>query len=99
AADMDLRPGETRLIGPDRIDDPFLMSTHTLPLSYLVQAIGEFVPDVQLLGIQPRVVAFGYPMSPEVKQAVERVHASLKQGSPAWEALEQSKINTDWKST
>ncbi|MGE5249592.1 MAG: hydrogenase maturation peptidase HycI [Bacteroidota bacterium] len=99
AADMDLAPGEIRLIGPDRIDDPFLMSTHTLPLSYLVQAIREFVPDVQLLGIQPGVVGFGYPVSREVKRAVEQIHRCLKHDAPDWRPLEPSMINMDWKST
>ena len=56
----------------------FLMTTHTLPLTYLMEALGEFVPSVELIGIQPEVVAFGYPVSPQVKQAVERVYAWLE---------------------
>jgi hydrogenase 3 maturation protease len=87
AADMDLAPGEVRLIGTDRLEDPFLMTTHTLPLSYLVQALREFVPRVDLVGIQPRVVAFGYPMSVEVRQAVERLHAGLQQDETGWDCL------------
>lgn len=87
AADMDLAPGEIRLIGTDRIEDPFLMTTHTLPLSYLVQSLREFVPKVDLVGIQPQVVAFGYPVSAEVRQAVGRVYESLKQDELAWDCL------------
>jgi hypothetical protein len=44
---------------------------------------------VDLLGIQPRVVAFVYPVSPEVQQAVAGVYAALEQGQAAWEALAQ----------
>jgi hydrogenase 3 maturation protease len=87
AADMDLAPGEIRLIGPDRIDDPFILTTHTLPLSYLMQSLMEFVPRVELLGIQPRLVAFGFPVSREVRQAVERVYADLQLDEPGWQAL------------
>jgi hydrogenase 3 maturation protease len=87
AADMDLEPGEVRLISAERLEDPFLMTTHTLPLSYLVESLKEFVPRVALLGIQPRLVSFGYPPSAEVKAAVARVYESLKQGSPAWDDL------------
>ena len=87
AADMDLAPGEIRLIGTDKLEDPFLMTTHTLPLSYLVQALREFVPQVDLVGIQPRVVAFGYPISIEVRQAVERLYAGLKQDDAGWDCL------------
>lgn len=87
AADMDLPPGEIRLIDDDKLDDPFLMTTHTLPLSYLIQSLRESTPRVDLLGIQPQVVAFGFPVSPEVKQAVNQVHERLQQAEPAWEVL------------
>lgn len=87
ASDMDLTPGEIRLIAADELGDPFLMSTHTLSLSYLIQSLRESTPKVELLGIQPRVVAFGYPVSPEVKQAVEFIHENLKQAEPVWNPL------------
>jgi hydrogenase 3 maturation protease len=87
AADMDLAPGEIRLIGSDKIEDPLFMTTHTLPLSYLMQALREFVPQVEMIGIQPRVVAFGYPVSIEVQQAVGQVYANLQQDQFAWESL------------
>ena len=87
AADMDLEAGEIRFIGPERIEDPFLMSTHTLPLSYLVQALREFVPRVELLGIQPDIVSFGYPLSPSVKEAVGQVYEGLKQDDLTWDRL------------
>jgi len=87
AADMDLAPGEIRLIGDERIEDPFLMTTHSLPLSYLMQALREFVPKVDLLGIQPDVVAFGYPVSASVKLAVDRVYECLEQTECTWECL------------
>jgi hydrogenase 3 maturation protease len=90
AADMDLAPGEIRLIAADRLEDPFLMSTHTLPLSYLAQALREFVPRVDLLGIQPRVVAFGYPVSAEVLAAVAAVAAGLAHEAWPWAALAAS---------
>ncbi len=88
AADMDLEPGEVRFVDTTRLDDPFLMTTHTLPLSYLVESLKEFVPKVSLLGIQPRLVSFGYPPSTEVKEAVERVYQSLAQDRLEWEELQ-----------
>jgi len=87
AADMDLVPGEIRVIGADRLEDPFLMTTHTLPLSYLVQSLREFVPQVDLVGIQPQVVAFGYPVSVEMTRAVEQVYEGLKQTELVWDCL------------
>jgi hydrogenase 3 maturation protease len=95
AADMDLPPGEVRLISAERLADPFLMTTHTLPLSYLVAALREFVPQVDLLGIQPALVAFGCPVSPSVRQAVEAVYAGLQRGDWAWPLLAGADRETD----
>jgi hydrogenase 3 maturation protease len=97
AADMDLPPGEIRRIGTDRLEDPFLMTTHTLPLSYLVQSLREFVPKVDLVGIQPQTVAFGYPLSAEVKRAVRRLYEDLRQDETAWECLESAPQALDWE--
>jgi hydrogenase 3 maturation protease len=83
AADMDLAPGEIQMIDESKLAEtgiPFLMTTHTLPLTFLMEAIREFVPRVALLGIQPEVVAFGYPVSASTKQAVERVYHWLEKG-------------------
>lgn len=88
AADMDLPAGMIRKIQDDYLDDPFLLTTHTLPLTYLIQSLREFVPRVELLGIQPEVVAFGYPVSAAVKQAVVQVYEDLKAEKLDWERLE-----------
>jgi hydrogenase 3 maturation protease len=88
AADMDLPAGMIRKIQDDYLDDPFLLTTHTLPLTYLIQSLREFVPRVELLGIQPEVVAFGYPVSPAVKQAVLQLYEGLKEEKLDWENLE-----------
>jgi hydrogenase 3 maturation protease len=87
AADMDLAPGEIRLIPAEKLDDPFLVTTHTLPLSYLIQSLRETIVRVDLLGIQPKVVAFGFPVSPEVRLAVGTVYENLKRDNPIWEVL------------
>jgi hydrogenase 3 maturation protease len=86
-ADMDLPPGEIRLLDDSKLEDPFLMTTHTLPLTYFIASIREVVPRVDLLGIQPQVVAFGFPISAPVRHAVERVYECLKQDEWTWERL------------
>lgn len=84
AADMDLEPGAIRRINAKKLDDPFLMTTHTLPLTFLVESLREFVPQVELLGIQPNVIAFGFPMSEEVRSAVGQIYADLKNNVMNW---------------
>ncbi len=77
SAEMDLPAGTVRLIDEAEIGSLFLMTTHSLPLNYLMESIGEFVPRVEMIGIQPHTVAFCCPVSPEVMEAVERIYRWL----------------------
>jgi hydrogenase 3 maturation protease len=61
------------------------MTTHALPLTFLIESLQEFIPQVELLGIQPSTVAFGYPISDEVHNAVEQVSVNLKNGLADWD--------------
>jgi hydrogenase 3 maturation protease len=88
AADMDLPAGSVRRIPAGRLDDPFLLTTHALPLTFLIEALGEFIPRVELLGVQPETVAFGYPMSTAVRQAVEGIYHDLEIAREDWPMLE-----------
>ncbi len=89
AAEMELPGGAIRRISPGRIGSLFLLTTHSLPISYLLESIQEFVPDVDFLGIQPDTVAFGYPISPQVKQAVEQIYGWLTSGKDIRDAVDQ----------
>ena len=60
ATDMGLNPGEIRLIDPDDIAGMFMMTTHNMPLNYLVDQIKDDVGEVLFLGIQPDIVGFYY---------------------------------------
>jgi len=87
AADMGLEPGEIRLLSHDDIVNQFFMTTHDLPLTFLMEALQEITPQVYMIGIQPKVVAFAYPMSAEVARAVETVYERLTQPRP-WEGVD-----------
>lgn len=87
AAEMGLEPGSIRLIPPSTIKDQLLFSTHTLPLTYMIMALKEFVPKVYLLGIQPRDVVFGLPVHLIVKHAILTVYEKLQTGSLDFETL------------
>jgi len=90
AADMDLPPGSIRCIQDDELENPFLLTTHTLPLTFLIEALREFVPQVDLIGIQPETVAFGFPISLSVTQSIERMYNDLKCGEERWAVLEMA---------
>jgi hydrogenase 3 maturation protease len=93
ATEMDLAPGEVRLIDEGMIAEQFIITTHDMPLSFLMAALRESVPEVHLLGIQPSLVAFGYPVSAAVRQAVADIHARLQSGASidAWPGLDASR--------
>lgn len=77
ATDMLLPPGEIRVIDPDDIADMLLMTTHNMPLNYLIDQLKEDVGEVVFLGIQPDIVGFCYPMTEPIKNAVEEVYQRL----------------------
>jgi hydrogenase 3 maturation protease len=90
ATEMELAPGEVRLVDDRFIAEQFIFTTHDLPLSFLIAALRESVGQVYLLGIQPALVAFGYPVSAAVEQAVANIHERLQRGEPieTWPYLE-----------
>jgi len=78
ATDMGLNPGEIRVVNPDDIAEMFMMTTHNMPLNYLIDQLKEDVGEVIFLGIQPDIVGFYYPMTPPVKAAVETIYQRLE---------------------
>jgi hydrogenase 3 maturation protease len=81
AAEMGLKPGEIRLVDESIVAGHCFMTTHTLPLTFLIEALRNFASDVRLLAIQPSLVAFGFPVSPEVGGAVALIHQRLTEGA------------------
>ncbi len=90
ATDMGLNPGEIRIIDPDDIAEMFMMTTHNMPLNYLVDQLKEDVGEVIFVGIQPDIVGFYYPMTQPIKDAVNIVYQRLEgwQGNGGFAALE-----------
>ena len=80
AADMALAPGEMCLIDEASIAELFIVTTHNLPLSFLMERLRETIPEVLFLGIQPDIVAFSFPMTDKVRNAVTLLHAALLAG-------------------
>ncbi|KMV31488.1 hydrogenase maturation peptidase HycI [Photobacterium swingsii] len=81
AAEIGEKAGEIRIIEPDQIAEMFIMSTHCLPLNFLIEELETFVPEVTFVGIQPAIVAFSFPMTDMVRDAVTTVYQSL----PTWQ--------------
>ncbi|GAW91106.1 hydrogenase maturation peptidase HycI [Calderihabitans maritimus] len=91
AAEMGLEPGSIRLLSEKDIARQFIVTTHNLPLSIFIGALKEITPAVYFIGIQPRTVAFGFPLSAEVERAVEIIYKKLQAGSLDFPALEDNR--------
>lgn len=84
AADMDLTPGSIRKLPIEKLEDPFFYTTHTLPLTFLIESLQEFVPQVEFIGIQPNIIAFGYPISKPVIESVYALHKNMVDNPETW---------------
>lgn len=70
AAKMGLKPGEYRIIPPEKIDN-FALSTHNIPLSIIIRYLGEH--RCKLIGIEPKSIEFGNRLSRVVKKSAEEI--------------------------
>ncbi len=78
AAQMNLAPGEIRLIDLNAIDG-FGASTHTTPLTLFAQYVCAALGcEALLVGIQPGNSALDAPLTPEVKRAVRTLRRALQ---------------------
>lgn len=80
AAQMGLEPGEVRLLERDNVVSDYMVTTHSMPLSYLIDEIAEYCGEMIFIGIQPAQLEFFAPLTPEVLTAVEGVYAAVEAG-------------------
>lgn len=72
AADMGLSPGSCRIIPPEEIKVMHI-STHNMPLSFLISYISEFCRNIVLIGIQPDKMELGTILSRAVRRSGSQV--------------------------
>ena len=58
-----------------------LFTTHSLPISFLLKELKSRRGSVVFLGIQPAQLEFMSPLTPAVREAVEKIYGMLKAGS------------------
>lgn len=80
AAAMGLEPGAVRRLSAQDVAVQSLITTHTLPITYLLGELEQMCGEVTFLGIQPGGTEFFDPVHPRVLAAVESVYAALAEG-------------------
>ena len=77
AAQLDLEPGEARLIPTEKITG-IALSTHTMPLSLTAEILRTDIgAKVVLLGIKPERTEFGEGLSPRLQKALEEIATAI----------------------
>ena len=80
AADMGIEAGEIRILDERDVYSDFLITTHSLPLTYLLQELKASCKEVLFLGIQPSHTEFMGALHPNVLKAVENIYNCLDAG-------------------
>lgn len=75
--EMNLKPGEFRIITPDNIYKMHL-TTHSIPLSFLISYLKNFSPKIIFIGIQPKIIDYSTSISPEILKSSEEIKIILK---------------------
>ena len=78
AVEMDLKSGEFRIISPDRINALHL-TTHSMPLSFLISYLKEYAQELIFIGIQPEVINYSNSVSPNILKSSEKITKILKE--------------------
>ena len=77
AADMGKAPGTVELLSPQETRG-ISFSTHQLPLQLMIKFLGETLQfETFFVGLQPKNLAFGAPVSDEVQASIGEVTDAL----------------------
>ncbi|MDG2947926.1 hydrogenase maturation peptidase HycI [Bisgaard Taxon 10/6] len=79
ATDMELEAGALKIVDKTLIGEMFFMSTHNMPLNFLIEQLEQDIPHIIFVGVQPDLVSFMFPISEKVKSAVENLYVLLKE--------------------
>jgi hydrogenase 3 maturation protease len=72
AADMNIAPGEFRIVPPEKIAH-VAFGTHALPLRVLIEYLEPDAGRILFIGIQPEQVEMGLPLSESVRKGAGRL--------------------------
>ena len=81
AAQMGREPGTIAAVDERDVVSDLLITTHSLPITFLLEDLKKSCKQVVFLGIQPAQLEFMEPLTPEVLRSVERIYEFLKQGA------------------
>ena len=75
AASMELEPGALRKLSADDVATDYMMTTHSLPISFMLNELESCCDELIFLGIQPAQMEFMGALTPAVRATAEELHA------------------------
>ncbi len=81
AADMGEEPGTVKPVDADCVATDFLITTHSLPITFLLEELDKCCGRVVFLGIQPAQMGFMEPLTPAVNDGVQKIYDWLATGA------------------
>lgn len=81
AADMKLPVGSIRRVSKEDVAEQFFITTHSMPITFLLSELESVCDNLIFVGIQPAHTDFYGAMSEEVRRAVEDIFDKLVAGS------------------
>lgn len=79
AADTSAEPGTITFITPEQLIG-ISFSTHMMPINIMVDyMLQSFTAEVIIIGIQPKLLTFGKPLSPQMQESIDQLAAALEQ--------------------
>jgi len=79
AADMDIDGGGFRVVSEEKIEN-IGISTHNMPLSFLINYLKDSAERIIFIGIQPKTVSESEEISDELKKSAEHLIEILREG-------------------
>ena len=80
AAAMGLPAGTIRVLEKKDVVSDYLMTTHSLPMTFLLDQLEDYCGDVLFLGIQAAQTDLVAPLTNEVRQAAEMIQGWIRDG-------------------
>ena len=80
AAEMNLEPGQFRVIPSERIEELY-PTTHNIPLSCLISYLDKWAEKIILIGIQPKKTGEYDQISKELKDSTKKIIRILEKKS------------------
>lgn len=78
AADTSAEPGTITFITPEQLIG-ISFSTHMMPINIMVDyMLQSFTAEVIIIGIQPKLLTFGKPLSAEMQDSVNQLATALE---------------------